>query len=81
MARREERERKQKQKRELDELVRLAKDILVEDHRKQTEQAKLTKLAEKELKMVIVKLGQIVLSDGPGIPDQTSLARDFNYNY
>ena len=55
MARREERERKQKQKRELDELVRLAKDILVEDHRKQTEQAKLTKLAEKELKMVITR--------------------------
>ena len=55
VARREERERKQKQKRELDELVRLAKDILVEDHRKQTEQAKLTKLAEKELKMVITR--------------------------
>ena len=52
MARKEERERKQKQKRELDELVRLAKDILVQDHKKQTEQAKLTKLAEKELKMV-----------------------------
>ena len=52
MARRTERERKQKEKRELEELVRLAKDILVEDHRKQTEQAKLAKLAEKELKMV-----------------------------
>ena len=52
VARREERERKQKEKRELEELVRLAKDILVEDHKKQTEQAKLTKLAEKELKMV-----------------------------
>ena len=52
MARREERERKQKEKRELEELVRLAKDILVEDHKKQTEQAKLEKLAEKELKMV-----------------------------
>ena len=52
VARREERERKQKEKRELEELVRLAKDILVEDHKKQTEQAKLEKLAEKELKMV-----------------------------
>ena len=52
VVRREERERKQKEKRELEELVRLAKDILVEDHKKQTEQAKLTKLAEKELKMV-----------------------------
>lgn len=51
VARREERERKQKEKRELEELVRLAKDILVEDHKKQTEGAKLTKLAEKELKM------------------------------
>ena len=52
LARRTERERKQKEKRELEELVRLAKDILVEDHKKQTEQAKLAKLAEKELKMV-----------------------------
>ena len=59
MARREERERKQKEKRELEELVRLAKDILVEDHRKQTEQAKLEKLAEKELKMV--KFSNLVL--------------------
>lgn len=59
VARREERERKQKEKRELEELVRLAKDILVEDHRKQTEQAKLEKLAEKELKMV--KFSNLVL--------------------